>query len=144
MSDDEYWNFLLIKTRGLGLLPDTSTVKDLMRLMVSLWESNRSVWQIAKELDVSTCSMYGYWNRMRANGIIPSWKRRSWAEHGNQHRSNRREKQVVSVYVVSDIEDVDNGDDHGVSTGARDKLLKRLVAVHGEPRFDLYPGSRSR
>ena len=76
---------------------------------------------IARRLGVSQTWLTLQWRRLRQQDRLPTDRRRNASE--------RR------------VDESSDGADGRPTIKARDRLLKRLIAVHGEPRFDLFTHS---
>jgi len=85
--------------------------------LVSLWHDTETCPAIARRLGVSQTWLTLQWRRLRQQDRLPTDRRR-----------NASERRVESS----------DGADGRPTIKTRDRLLKRLIAVHGEPRFDLF------
>jgi hypothetical protein len=86
--------------------------------LVALWHERETCPIIARRLGVNEIWLTLQWRRLRQCGRLP------------------RERRNASRRHLSDT-----GSDHvdgRPDIGKKDRLLRRLIAVHGEPRFDLY------
>jgi hypothetical protein len=86
--------------------------------LVALWHERETCPIIARRLGVNEIWLTLQWRRLRQCGRLP------------------RERRNASRRQLSDT-----GSDHvdgRPDIGKNDRLLRRLIAVHGGPRFDLY------
>jgi len=91
--------------------------------LVALWHDPETCPAIARRLGVSQTWLTLQWRRLRQQDRLPTDRRRNASE--------RR------------VDESSDGADGRPTIKTRDRLLKRLIAVHGEPRFDLFNSRRS-
>src|SRR5215472_9426248 len=84
--------------------------------LVALWDDPETCPAIARRLGVSQTWLTLQWRRLRQQDRLPTDRRRNASE--------RR------------VDESSDGADGRPTIKTRDRLLKRLIAVHGEPRFD--------
>jgi hypothetical protein len=90
--------------------------------LVALWHAPETCPAIARRLGVSQTWLTLQWRRLQQQDRLPTDRRRNASE--------RR------------VDESSAGADGRPTIKARDRLLKRLIAVHGEPRFDLFNSRR--
>jgi hypothetical protein len=90
--------------------------------LVALWHERETCPIIARRLGVNEIWLTLQWRRLRQCGRLP------------RERRNASERRV---------DESSAGADGRPTIKARDRLLKRLIAVHGEPRFDLFNSRRA-
>ena len=90
--------------------------------LVALWHDPKTCPAIARHLGVSQTWLTLQWRRLRQQDRLPTDRRRNASE--------RR------------VDESSDGADGRPTIKTRDRLLKRLIAVHGEPRFDLFNSTR--
>jgi len=105
---------------------DPTQVRDTLDddQVVALWHGRETCPVIARRLGVNPTWLRLQWRRLRYNGKIP--------------KDGRRNARVICE------EDDDAANDHldgRPSLRTRDRLLRQLIAVHVEPRFDLFTHS---
>jgi transposase-like protein len=83
--------------------------------LVALWHDPETCPAIARRLGVSQTWLTLQWRRLRQQDRLPTDRRRNASD----------------------------GADGRPTIKTRDRLLKRLIAVHGEPRFDLFNSRRA-
>jgi hypothetical protein len=86
--------------------------------LVALWHDPETCPAIARRLGVSQTWLTLQWRRLRQQDRLPTDRRRNASE--------RR------------VDEFSDGADGRPTIKTRDRLLKRLIAVHGEPRFGLF------
>ena len=91
--------------------------------LVALWHDSETCPAIARRLGVSQMWLTLQWRRLQQEDRLPTDRRRNASE--------RR------------VDESSAGADGRPTIKARDRLLKRLIAVHGEPRFDLFNSRRA-
>jgi len=91
--------------------------------LVALWDDPETCPAIARRLGVSQTWLTLQWRRLRQQDRFPTDRRRNASE--------RR------------VDESSDGADGRPTIKTRDRLLKRLIAVHGEPRFDLFNSRRA-
>jgi hypothetical protein len=89
--------------------------------LVALWHDPCPA--IARRLGVSQTWLTLQWCRLRQQDRLPTDRRRNASE--------RR------------VDESSDGADGRPTIKTRDRLLERLIAVHGEPRFDLFNSRRA-
>src|SRR5262245_18080777 len=88
--------------------------------LVALWRTRETCSDIARRVGVNPTWLRLQWRRLRCNGKMP--------------KDGRRNARVIR----EDVDDVANDRlDGRPSLRTRDRLLRQLIAVHVEPRFDL-------
>ena len=102
---------------------DPAQVRDTLDddQLVALWHGRETCPVIARRVGVNPTWLRLQWRRLRYNGKIP--------------KDGRRNARVIRE------EDDDAANDHldgRPSLRTRDRLLRQLIAVHVEPRFDLF------
>jgi hypothetical protein len=90
--------------------------------LVALWHERETCPIIARRLGVNEMWLTLQWRRLRQQDRLPTDRRRNASE--------RR------------VNESSDGADGRPTIKTRDRLLKRLIAVHGEPRFDLFNSRR--
>jgi hypothetical protein len=90
--------------------------------LVALWHDLETCPAIARRLGVRQTWLTLQWRRLRQQDRLPTDRRRNASE--------RR------------VDESSDGADGRPTIKTRDRLLKRLIAVHGEPRFDLFNSRR--
>ena len=91
--------------------------------LVALWHDPETCPAIARRLGVSQTWLTLQWCRLRQQDRLPTDRRRNASE--------RRVDESI------------DGADGRPTIKTHDRLLKRLIAVHGEPRFDLFNSRRA-
>ena len=91
--------------------------------LAALWHEPETCPAIARRLGVSQTWLTLQWRRLRQQDRLPTDRRRNASE--------RR------------VDESSDGADGRPTIKTRDRLLKRLIAVHGEPRFDLFNSRRA-
>jgi transposase-like protein len=92
--------------------------------LVALWRTRETCSDVARRVGVNPTWLRLQWRRLRCNGKIP--------------KDGRRNARVIR----EDVDDVANDHlDGRPSLKTRDRLLRQLIAVHVEPRFDLFTHS---
>jgi hypothetical protein len=88
--------------------------------LVALWRTRETCSDVARRVGVNRTWLRLQWRRLRYDGKIPKDGRRN-------------------VRVICDAANVaaDNHFDGRPSLRNRDRLLRQLIAIHREPRFDL-------
>jgi len=86
--------------------------------LVALWHDPETCPAIARRLGVSQMWLTIQWRRLRQEDRLPTDRRRNASQRF--------------------VDESSDGADGRPTIETRDRLLKRLIAVHGEPRFDLY------
>jgi len=86
--------------------------------LVALWDDPETCPAIARRLGVSQTWLTLQWRRLRQQDRLPTDRRRNASE--------RR------------VDESSDGADGRPDLKKCDRLLRRLIAVHGEPRFDLF------
>jgi len=92
--------------------------------LVALWHERETCPAIARRLGVNQEWLTLQWRRLQQHGKLPE--------------DRRRNASLSRAAVEAD------GRDGRPDLKTRDRLLKRLIAVHGEPRFDLFNFGRGR
>jgi len=92
--------------------------------LVALWHERETCPAIARRLGVNQEWLMLQWRRLQQHGKLPE--------------DRRRNASLSRAAVEAD------GRDGRPDLKTRDRLLKRLIAVHGEPRFDLFNFGRGR
>src|SRR5262249_54964482 len=90
--------------------------------LVALWHDPETCPAIARRLGVRQTWLTLQWRRLRQQDRLPTDRRRTASERRPDASSD--------------------GADGRPTIKTRDRLLKRLIAVHGEPRFDLFNSRR--
>jgi len=90
--------------------------------LVALWHGRETCPDIARRVGVNPTWLRLQWRRLRYSGKIP--------KDGRRNARVTRDDEAAADHV-----------DGRPSLKKRDRLLRRLVAVHGEPRFDLFTRS---
>jgi hypothetical protein len=89
--------------------------------LVALWRTRETCSDVAWRVGVNPTWLRLQWRRLRCNGKIP--------------KDGRRNARVIR----EDVDDVANDHlDGRPNLRTRDRLLRQLIAVHVEPRFDLF------
>jgi hypothetical protein len=91
--------------------------------LVALWHDPETCPAIARRLGVSQMWLTLQRRRLRQQDSLPTDRRRNASE---RH-----------------VDESSDGTDGRPTIKTRDRLLKRLLAVHGEPRFDLFNSRRA-
>ena len=91
--------------------------------LVALWHDPETCPAIARRLGVSQTWLTLQWRRLRQQDRLPMDRRRNASE--------RR------------VDESSDGADGRPDLKKCDRLLRRLIAVHGEPRFDLFNSRRA-
>jgi len=91
--------------------------------LVALWHDPETCPAIARRLGVSQTWLTLQWRRLQQQDRLPTDRRRNASE--------RRVDESI------------DGADGRPDLKKCDRLLRRLIAVHGEPRFDLFNSRRA-
>jgi hypothetical protein len=92
--------------------------------LVALWHERETCPTIARRLGVNQLWLTLQWQRLRQHGMLPNDQRRN--------ASLARAGDAAHDHV-----------DGRPDLKKCDRLLRRLIAVHGEPRFDLFNSTRT-
>jgi hypothetical protein len=97
--------------------------------LVAGWHERETCPAIARRLGVNQEWLTLQWRRLRQQGKLPK---------------DRRRNASLSRADDDAVNDRLDGRDGRPDLKTRDRLLRRLIAVHGEPRFDLFNFGRGR
>ncbi len=92
--------------------------------LIRCWLGSNSLAQIARDLGLTQTLIEREWRRLRREGKLPNGRRTRGIDNPTGEADGR-----PTV---------------GRLAWGEDPLLDKLAEVHGEPRPDLYPGSKAR